>query len=49
VIIHYVIALFDRESRERERGAPILIKEMPFVEGINEDIEIFKEKLHQTE
>jgi phosphoribosylglycinamide formyltransferase len=48
-MIHYVIAQVDRERRRRERGAPILIKEMPFVEGIDEDIEIFKEKLHQTE
>lgn len=42
VMIHYVIA-------EVDRGPPVLLKEIPFVEGVDEDIEIFKEKLHRIE
>lgn len=42
VMIHYVIS-------EVDMGLPILVQEIPFVKGVDEDIEKFKERLHEVE
>ena len=42
VMIHKVIA-------EVDQGEPILTREIPFVKGKDEDLEAFKEKVHQVE
>lgn len=30
-------------------GQPVLVKEIPFVKGVDEDLEKFKEKVHEVE
>ncbi|OKL57071.1 Phosphoribosylglycinamide formyltransferase [Talaromyces atroroseus] len=42
VMIHNVIS-------EVDMGQPILVKEIPFVEGVDEDLEKFKSKVHEVE
>lgn len=42
VMIHYVIL-------EVDMGTPILTKEIPFVEGEDDKLEAFEEKLHKVE
>ncbi|KAH8691250.1 putative phosphoribosylglycinamide formyltransferase [Talaromyces proteolyticus] len=42
VMIHNVIS-------EVDMGKPILVKEIPFVAGVDEDIELFKQKVHEIE
>ncbi|KAL0260553.1 Bifunctional purine biosynthetic protein ADE5,7 [Diplodia seriata] len=42
VMIHYVIL-------EVDMGTPILTKEIPFVDGEDDELEIFEEKLHKVE
>ncbi|KAF3484147.1 uncharacterized protein GIQ15_03471 [Arthroderma uncinatum] len=42
VMIHKVIA-------EVDMGEPILIREIPFIKGVDEDIEALKERIHKIE
>jgi len=42
VMIHEVIP-------EVDMGTPVLVREIPFVEGEDENIEVFKKKLHIVE
>jgi phosphoribosylglycinamide formyltransferase len=42
VMIHKVIS-------EVDMGQPILVREIPFVKGDDEDLEKFKQKVHQIE
>ncbi|KAI5304285.1 hypothetical protein KEM56_006666 [Ascosphaera pollenicola] len=42
VIIHDVIA-------EVDMGEPLLVREIPFVEGEDDDVEVFEEKVHSVE
>ena len=42
VMIHKVIP-------EVDMGTPILVREIPFVKGQDEDIEVFEKKLHTVE
>lgn len=42
VMIHDVIA-------EVDMGEPLLVREIPFVEGEDDDVEKFEEKVHSTE
>lgn len=41
-MIHYVIA-------EVDMGEPILVEEIPFVQGEDEDLEKLEEKIHSVE
>jgi phosphoribosylglycinamide formyltransferase len=41
-MIHNVIS-------EVDMGQPVLVKEIPFVKGVDEDLEKFKEKVHGVE
>lgn len=41
-MIHDVIS-------EVDMGTPILVKEIPFVKGADENLEAFKQKVHETE
>jgi len=44
VMIHYVVA------KEGEEGGPaVLLREIPFVKGVDKDIEKLKQRIHQTE
>lgn len=42
VMIHRVIS-------EVDMGAPILVQEIPFVKGIDEDLEALKQRIHEVE
>lgn len=43
-MIHYVVA------KEGEEGGPaVLLREIPFVKGVDKDIEKLKQRIHQTE
>lgn len=42
VMIHYVIL-------EVDMGTPILTREIPFVDGEDDELEIFEDKLHKIE
>ncbi len=42
IMVHYVISQVDM-------GEPILVKEIPFMEGVDEDIEKLKERMHEEE
>lgn len=42
VMIHEVIP-------EVDMGTPILVREIPFVEGEDENVEVFEKKLHSVE
>lgn len=41
-MIHNVIS-------EVDMGAPILVREIPFVKGADEDVEAFEQKVHEVE
>lgn len=41
-MIHDVIS-------EVDMGKPVLVKEIPFVEGVDEDLEKFETKVHEVE
>lgn len=41
-MIHNVIS-------EVDMGQPVLVKEIPFVAGVDEDLEKFKQKVHEVE
>lgn len=41
-MIHHVIS-------EVDMGKPILVREIPFVKGVDEDLEAFEEKVHSVE
>ena len=41
-MIHNVISAVDM-------GKPILVREIPFVKGEDEDVEVFEEKVHRVE
>lgn len=42
VMIHKVIA-------EVDMGAPILVREIPFVKGVDEDLNKLEQKIHEVE
>jgi phosphoribosylglycinamide formyltransferase len=42
VMIHKVIS-------EVDMGEPILVKEIPFVKGVDEDLDVFEKKVHEVE
>ena len=42
IMVHYVISQVDM-------GEPILVMEIPFMEGVDEDIEKLKERMHEEE
>ncbi|EDN08264.1 phosphoribosylglycinamide formyltransferase [Histoplasma capsulatum] len=42
VMIHNVIA-------EVDLGLPILVKEIPFIKGVDEDISVLKQRIHEVE
>lgn len=42
VMIHHVIS-------EVDMGTPILVKEIPFIQGADENLEHFTQKVHETE
>lgn len=42
VMIHNVIS-------EVDMGKPILVKEIPFVKGVDEDLHTFEQKVHEIE
>ncbi|KAL1968592.1 hypothetical protein VTN77DRAFT_1802 [Rasamsonia byssochlamydoides] len=42
VMIHNVIS-------EVDMGKPILVKEIPFVKGVDEDLHVFEQKVHEIE
>lgn len=42
VMIHNVIS-------EVDMGAPILVREIPFVKGVDEDLAAFEQKVHEVE
>lgn len=42
VMIHDVIS-------EVDMGKPILVREIPFRKGLDEDIEVFEKRVHETE
>ncbi|KAL1986870.1 hypothetical protein VTN96DRAFT_5523 [Rasamsonia emersonii] len=42
VMIHHVIS-------EVDMGKPILVKEIPFVKGVDEDLNVFEQKVHEVE
>lgn len=41
-MIHHVIS-------EVDMGKPILVKEIPFVKGVDEDLNVFEQKVHEVE
>jgi phosphoribosylglycinamide formyltransferase len=41
-MIHHVIS-------EVDMGEPILVREIPFVKGVDEDLGKFEEKVHEVE
>lgn len=41
-MIHNVIA-------EVDLGLPILVKEIPFIKGVDEDISVLKQRIHEVE
>lgn len=41
-MIHNVIS-------EVDMGKPILVREIPFVKGVDEDLEKFEQKVHEVE
>lgn len=41
-MIHKVIA-------EVDMGEPILVREIPFIKGVDEDLEALKERIHKVE
>jgi phosphoribosylglycinamide formyltransferase len=42
VMIHRVIS-------EVDMGMPILVKEIPFITGVDEDLDAFKQRVHEIE
>ncbi len=42
VMIHEVIS-------EVDMGAPILVREIPFIKGVDEDIKVLEQRIHETE
>jgi len=42
IMIHYV-------TSEVDMGEPILVEEVPFVKGVDEDVEKLKERIHEEE
>jgi phosphoribosylglycinamide formyltransferase len=42
VMIHHVIS-------EVDMGQPILVKEILFIKGVDEDFEVFKQRVHEIE
>lgn len=42
VMIHNVIS-------EVDMGAPILVREIPFIKGVDEDITAFEQRVHEIE
>ena len=41
-MIHHIIS-------EVDMGKPILVREIPFVKGVDEDLETFEKKVHEVE
>jgi folate-dependent phosphoribosylglycinamide formyltransferase PurN len=42
VMIHNVIS-------EVDMGKPILVREIPFIKGVDEDLQAFEQKVHEIE
>jgi len=42
IMIHKVIS-------EVDMGTPILVREIPFVKGVDEDLSVLEQKIHQVE
>jgi phosphoribosylglycinamide formyltransferase len=42
VMIHKVIP-------EVDQGTPIVVREIPFIKGVDEDIKVFEARLHEIE